>query len=285
MPSTQIPRGRIILIVLLIISILVLTFYFREGDDGILHKTQLAAIEFIAPLQKGVLVITSPFKKAYLYVANFGTVYNQNDKLRKEVKDLRQAILTLKTQEEENKRLRKLLAFQSKNEYKTTTTQVIGKSATNWRYVIVIDKGSRQGVKKDMPVIVSDGLVGQVTEVSANASLVKLLIDPRSGVGAQLLESRETGIIEGTVGGKLILSYISRDTKIKEGDAVMTSGLGGVFPKGIYIGRVEEINQKSYSLYKEIKVSSPIDFSQLEEVMIIINPPQDYPFDTGKVGN
>ncbi len=87
------------------------------------------------------------------------------------------------------------------------------------------------------------------------------------------------------MGGDLILNYISRDSKVKKGNAIVTSGLGGVFPKGIYIGTVEEIDQKSFSLYKEIKITSPIDFSRIEEVMVIINPPPEYPFDIGKVGD
>lgn len=284
MPSSRIPRGRIVLVILLIISILLLTLYVREGEEGILHDTQRIAIEIFAPIQKGVFVITSPFKKAYLYIANFGTVYGQNKELKKEVKELRQAILSLKTFEEENKRLRELLAFKKKNEFETISAQVIGKSATNWRYTIIIDRGSKDGIKKNMPVIVADGLVGQVTEVSGYASQVKLIIDPKSGVGAQLLESRETGIVEGEVGGNLSLSFITREANINKGDAVVTSGLGGLYPKGIYIGLVEEVDQKSYSLYKEIIVSSPIDFSKLEEVMIIINPPPELPFETDRDG-
>ncbi len=284
MPSSRIPRGRIVLVILLIISILLLTLYVREGEEGILHDTQRIAIEIFAPIQKGVFVITSPFKKAYLYIANFGTVYDQNKELKKEVKELRQAILSLKTFEEENKRLRELLAFKKKNEFETISAQVIGKSATNWRYTIIIDRGSKDGIKKNMPVIVADGLVGQVTEVSGYASQVKLIIDPKSGVGAQLLESRETGIVEGEVGGNLSLSFITREANINKGDAVVTSGLGGLYPKGIYIGLVEEVDQKSYSLYKEIIVSSPIDFSKLEEVMIIINPPLELPFETDRDG-
>ena len=129
-----------------------------------------------------------------------------------------------------------------------------------------------------MPVVVAEGLVGQVTQVSGHAAEVQLITDQKSGVAAQLIGSGETGIVEGEVDRKLKLNFVSKDSKVRKGDLVITSGLGGVFPKGLFIATVSKTTQRPYSLYKDISLYSPVHFNGLEEVLVIVNPPPKSPF-------
>lgn len=264
--------------ILIILSIAILTVHFREGDQGILHRFQRVSLNLFAPIQAGVTKIIRPFYHTSRSIGELLTLRSENRQLKTEVARLQREIVNLTELERENEKLRKLIGFAEKTPFRTVPAQVIGKSTSDWQANIILDKGWSDGVRKNMPVVVAEGLVGQIVVVAAHASQVQLLIDQKSGAGAQIQETGETGVTQGELGGGLKLLYIDKNSKVEKGDKITTSGLGGVFPKGIFIGVIISVKDSEYVLHKDIKVKPAVDFARLEEVLIITNPPPKPPF-------
>ncbi len=147
---------------------------------------------------------------------------------------------------------------------------VIGRDISAFTRVIFINRGARDGVTEGMPVVTEKGLVGRVTQVSANASQVLLITDPISAVNARLLNSRAEGSVLGQAGG-LRMTYIDLNATLQEGDTAVTSGLGGNFPEGIIIGQVTSIRRFQFELFQEAEIRSLNDFNRLETVLVITN--------------
>ncbi len=265
-------QNRLAVIGFVILSIVVLTVHFRESREGFLHQSQGVALTLIAPLQMAATTVFTPFSNLWFYVRDLGGLRNRNQQLRKENLRLREAGVELATVQGENERLRRLLDYKKRTKYKLVTAQVIGREAVGYQAAIVINRGTADGARLNMPVVVGEGLVGQVVQTSIHASVVQLIIDRRSGVAAILQNARDTGVVEGQVDGTLRLNFISKRAKVAAGDIVLTSGLGGVFPKGIIVGTASEVRQHPYSLYKNIKVESPVAFEHLEELFIVVDP-------------
>lgn len=271
-------RNRIILVVLILLSVFMLTIYYRYGSQSILFQARRVTLSVVSPIQKGVAYLIEPFQAGWKNISEFGSLRRKNARLKEKVQDLRKQVLELEEEKIENERLRNLLGFKKKYKSRTVLAQVIGRSITPWETNIIIDKGSDDGVKENSPVVVSEGLVGQVVELTSHASQVQLIIDQKSGVAAQILKTGDSGIVQGKMGRELELDFIAKEAKVKKGYKVITSGLGGVYPKGIYIGKVSSIRQEPYSLYKEVKLESRVDFDTLEEVLIITNPLPKTPY-------
>ena len=263
----------------IILSIAILTISFREASEGIIHGLQRASLNIIAPIQAGVTKFVNPIYQSSRSVGEFFYLRRENMRLKREVARLRSETIELEELRKENVRLRRLTGFARRAPYRTVAAHVIGKSTSDWQANVILDKGSVDGIRKNMPVVVTEGLVGQVVEVAARASQVQLLTDQKSGVGAETQETSETGVAQGQLGGGLKLLYVDKNSEVKRGDRVVTSGLGGVFPKGIFIGSIVTVREKDYALHKEIKIVPAVDFSRLAEVLIITNPPPKPPFD------
>lgn len=283
MPEFFSRRNYLIIIGLIFISMAVLTIHFREGDDGIIHRAQRFAMAATAPLQAAVTVVLQPVRDGWDYLARFGDLKRENRELRTEVIELRGKLTATRSLKDENDRLRKIIGLKEKEDYQGIPAYVIGKPMSNWRSTVIVDRGLKDGVKRNMPAVVGGGLVGQVTEVSGSAAKVVLLNDIQSGVSVQVKRTGEVGVVKGQLKSqRLTLQYISRDSTIKKGDVVVTSGLGGIFPKGVYVGKVVSITQSSYSLYKVVEVAALFDLANLEEVFIIRHEPG---FDFFREGN
>lgn len=262
-------RNRIAISALLLVSIAVLTVHFRESDIGILHTVQRWSMNVIVPVQSGVFKLVRSVTGSFQSVAEIGRVRDENRELKKEVSKLRRDVVLLNELELENARLRRDLNSPVNREFSTEYAAVIGKSVNNWQATAVLDKGSADGVVKNMPVATGDGLVGQVMSTTRNACLVQLIIDRKSAVACRLQSSRATAIVEGQGGSELRVNFLARETKVGKGEVVVTSGLGGVYPPGIVVGTVALIGKGTYGLYKDVRVSPAVDFSTLEEVLIV----------------
>ena len=189
--------------------------------------------------------------------------------LRHRVRELEKELVEAEEIRLENERLRHLLGFKQKFRQSSIPALVIGRDPNNWSSVIFIDKGEDDGIVKDMVVISGQGLVGRVREQGKTMAKVMLINDIDSKIGAVIQKNREQGLLVGTPEGKCKLIYLSLDSDIGEGDKVLTSGMGGIYPKGIWIGKVEEVAKQKGRLYKYAIVKPSSELSKLEEVLCI----------------
>jgi len=171
---------------------------------------------------------------------------------------------------DDNVRLRSLLDFRKMILYTSIPAQVIGRDPSNWSNSLIIDKGSSSGIKTNMAVISTRGLVGRIVEAGKLSSKALLITDPNLKVGVFIRRNRQGGILTGRPPGRCKIIYISLDSDVKPGDKVMTAGFGSVFPKGILIGEIEKVGKEKGRLYKYAILKPSQDLSMLEEVLCII---------------
>ncbi len=198
----------------------------------------------------------------------------ENSRLRRENEELRLAAIQSQETARENARLRGLVNWQRGQSWKLKLARVVLRDPANWWRAVEIDLGSRDGVRENMPVLSSEGLVGRVSLVKFTRSQVVLLGDPNCRVSALVEnEGRDTGVIgaSGTLDGALVeMSYLSRNADLKPGQSVVTSGLGGVFPRGIPIGKVVDSQPVEYGLYVMARVRLAGRLSALDEVWVML---------------
>ncbi|MDD5557120.1 MAG: rod shape-determining protein MreC [bacterium] len=194
---------------------------------------------------------------------------DENDLLRKRVKALTMENLSLLQLRSENRRLRRLLDFRDAAPRRMLPAQVVGRDTRQWYGSILIDRGSDDGVRPDMAVVSEDGLVGKVIEALPGVSRVLLLVDRTSRVGGVVERTRETGVVEGTSFNTCRLTYLPRRTEARPGDRVLSSGMGGVYPKGLYVGEVTGVHEGEYGLFSYADLSTGVNFSMLEEVLVV----------------
>jgi len=212
------------------------------------------------------------------FFSNFREFLRSNENLKEEnyamkntIEILQREITRLREFESENNRLRSLIELKQKVPFDTLPAQIIGRDLTGWAQVIIIDKGSSNGVKEDMPVVAAQGIVGKVIETGLFSSKVQLLIDKKSQIGGIMQKSRIVGLVEGTGSEYLTMNYLPRDEEIYVNDLVLSSGLGKVYEKGLIIGTVKEVHEAKFGLYKYAVVSPSVPFSKMEEILVILN--------------
>ena len=201
-----------------------------------------------------------------------------NKQLQTQVDTLTIDNLGLKEVEAENARLRELLRFAQINplsDYRggQVIARVISRGPSNYLSSLTIDLGSEHGIKAGMPVVTERGLVGRVYKVGPTSSIILPLTDPSSGVPAMVKRStsRAVGVVNGNAGTQPVLEFIAQDADVSLGDEIITSGLGGNFPKGITIGQVLEVNKQDFDMYQEAVIRPTVNFDQLEFVLVITN--------------
>ncbi len=197
--------------------------------------------------------------------------------VRQENRQLRTAVDTLKMENSRyrellstHERLKALLQFKQTTNRPVLAAQVIGLDPTGWFKSVIINKGNEAGLELNMPVVNANGVVGRIVSFSPNYSKVLLAIDQNSAVDCLVQRSRDRGIVEGFSTEICKLNYVVKSSDVTEGDIVVTSGLGGVFPKGIAVGEVLRVEDISGTLFKDIEIRPAVDFSKLEEVLIIL---------------
>lgn len=229
----------------------------------------------ISPIQGTI------YRMSTSVVEFFEGIINQKN-LEKECLELKERVSQLEAEnqrlneiEKENLRLRELLGFvEAHSEFEPVGARVIGKNPGNWFNVFVINKGKKHGLEKDMAVVAEEGLVGRIIEAGANWSKVLSIIDSRSSVSGIIERTRDNGVVRGNnvIGnedGLCRMFYLPLETDLIPGDKVLTSGLGGVFPKGILIGEIKEISRQKNELQKYAVIKPSVDFYRLEEVLVV----------------
>ena len=221
------------------------------------------------PLQASVNSVASTFKNLWNSYISLIDVNEENKLLRQQLLDIEEKM----NQHIENSvqflRLRDQLLFASKKLTEKIFAEIIGESADNNHDISLINRGSNQLVQRNFIVLRKEGLVGRIQSVSPFQSSVQLITDHRSRVSSLIQRNRIRGLIYGTHKG-LEMRQINKHANIKIGDRVISSGLGGLYPKGLLIGWVKEIRRQKHELFKTAILDSAVDFNQIEEVFVIV---------------
>ena len=230
----------------------------------------------ISPLQKIVYVVNEKVKESFEFFINFSNVKKENEELSAKNAELENKLVEYDRMKEENTRLREIFNYAQANaNYDYLGCNIIGYSCGNISNGYIIDKGLNHGVEKDMVVITSVGLVGKVTKASSNFSIVQTILNENIAVAAMVESTNETtGILQGINDNKnknlTQLSNIPMDSAIKEGDIILTSGLGSMYPKGIRIGEVNSVEVDNVGIMKKAVVKPYVDFNKLQELFVIV---------------
>jgi rod shape-determining protein MreC len=196
----------------------------------------------------------------------------RNQELEAKVSQLESAIIQLNQQLAETKVLSALVEFARANpENRYKAAAVIGRDPSPFLQYVIINRGSDDGLRRGMPVVTDQGLVGRIAAVTAGAARVQLITDASSSINVRLQPSRSQAILQGSITGELSLDNIPQSANIQNGDLVLTSGLGGNYPPDILIGQVTGVRRRDYDLFQRASVQPVVDFNKLEIVLIIIN--------------
>ena len=260
-------------IVLSVAFLGVIIYTINNEEKGAVSSGVGSAIN---PLQKVVYSINNKIKGTLDFFLNFSEVKNENYELTKENIELQNKLLEYDTLKEENDRLREVLNFKnSKNDYSYMGCNIIGYSGESYSDGYIIDKGENDGILKGMVVISDKGLVGQVTSTGTNWAIVESLLNENIAISVKVNSTGETaGILKGYVtrsnSGLTKITNLSLDSEIKEGDVIVTSGLGQVYPKDIRIGEVVSVESDEIKVMKTAIVKPYVDFDKLEDLFVII---------------
>ena len=227
-----------------------------------------------AEVQRGTSSIISVISDIWSGYVGLRQVRADNEVLRKRLAETEVALQQQRALADRSHLLENLLELRDRTTLKTTGAEIIAAGATPDFRTVTIDKGTREGLAADMAVIAPAGVVGRVVVPSASAAKVQLLVDRNAAAGAVIerRESRAQGVVVGTGDGLLRMEYVSEIADIVVGDVVVTSGIDGIYPKGFVIGRVESV-EKTGTTFKTILVKPAVDFSSLEEVLVVLSTP------------
>lgn len=251
----------------LLLSIYILT----AGARGQIQNEPLGAVVLwiLRPLQsvsQGTVNWIKNFRQNYDTLSGFKT---ENERLRRRIETLEAEKQQLLEAEATNLRLRQLLEFRAQVPGTAITASIIANSATSWFQSSLVNKGSADGVRKGMAVLNPQGVVGQVVAVTGRTAKVLLLTDANSGVDVLIQRTRARGIVSGSLDNGTVLKYVKRSEDVQPGDRLVTSGMDGVFPKGMMVGAVIKVQKQNLGLFQSIEVLPAVRFDRLEEVLVV----------------
>lgn len=262
-------RSRALAAILVLSVILAWMVFDQVGPTNPIRDT---FSRVLSPVQFVLQRVVSPIGKVVNGVIHVVGLGAENQALRTENAELRNLVMLLQEARLENENLRRELEFKSAvPNYHLLAAEVIGHDPNNLLQYLIIDRGADDGIEPGMPVLTADGLVGRISRVSHNSATVMLISDPSSSVSALVQQSRATGLVQGYPGQELIMRYIPQGEEITVGDAVLTSGLGGNFPKRLVIGQVASVKRSDVQMFQEARIVPAVRLRDLEMVQVLLN--------------
>lgn len=262
----------IILLIFILFILLVIVWQPKLKHLTFFDHAYIILQTGFAPIHKVVTGCVHSAEQELDYLSRLKQLYQELNYTKKENAILQQQIRWYKSDRQALTRLRKLLELKEKVSYQTVAAEVIGTSPSNYYFTITIDKGRKDGIIRNMVVLDANGVIGRILQVAERSSKVLLISDQRSAVGALIERTRARGIIDGIGKGECKLTLEQTDTDIKVGDSVLTSGLGGVFPKDLMLGTITKIERHPRSGWIiAIQVTPAADVFRIEEVLVIMN--------------
>lgn len=257
-----------------------------EGGERVIRAWTQTAADFV---QSPVTTITASISNYFGSIANLRSAQDENSQLKQRVQELE---IQLKQKEEldaENTRLRKLLDLKEQSKYKVVTARVIGRDPSAWFDSAIINRGSLDGIRLNMPVVTDGGLVGRVTAVSPLTAQVDLVTRDKSGIGAvvgQVGESNALGVVTGTSKKELLeMKYVTGSTDVQVGQSVFTTGQDGIFPAGLKIGEIVNLVSGSATTPHQIEIQPASRLGSMQEVGVLLYEPPEKPDFEQKVPN
>ena len=259
-------RRFVLLVTILVVCLGLLTLQTRGYGARAVDAVALVT----TPVQSALAAIPRAALGAWSAYLDWKGVRAENRRLRGEIQRLRVDALWVTDAADENRRLRRLLDLRNRLPVATLAGEVIARDWGGWVRSLTVNRGRGDDVKRLTAVISPEGLVGRIVDVRIGASIVQVLTDPSSTVGAHALRTRTPGIVEGEPRGTIRFKYMARDgAGIAVGDVIVASGLGGVFPRGIPIGRVRAIDDRGSALFHYALLAPVVDFARVDEVLLV----------------
>lgn len=270
-------RQRILIITLVIICVLLVTVYSRESNNGLFHRLQRFSMDIISPLQKSMAKVFDPIRDGFGYMADMVTARSERDRMREENEKLEKQLFDKRELEYENEKLKMMIEVKESNPHLDLyVVDVIGASTDVWEQIILIGAGYSDGLQEYMAILTEEGkLVGRIIECTSEVSIVQLITDEKSAVGAKLQSNAEMGIAKGEGRGGVRLELLNQDAEVNMGDVVLTSGMGGTCPEGIPIGSITEISERRADLSIGILIEPAAKLTRLDKVMVVRSPPPE----------
>lgn len=267
-------RNALVLITVLMVQVVGLAVQVRRpgpnpSDKGSVRLIRSWAVGLVTPPERVLRATGRGIRSVWMNYIDLIHVRQQNRNLKAQLDNLRLEEESLAEDARQGQRLQALLGFREKYIYKTVAAQVIGTSGTEQSRVLLIDKGSRDGLKPDMPVITPDGIVGKTRDVFAHTSQVLEISDPTSGAGVLLETTRIRGVLRGNSWGQPEIVNISPDERIQKGEAVITSGGDEIYPRGLAVGTVQRVVPDPDGTLVSVLIRPAANLARLEEVLII----------------
>ena len=259
--------------IVITIIILILIVVLSNVDSGT-SFIENAASKLVMPIQNGLTYLKNTISGNNTFFTDINNLKQENEELSKKNSELEQSLRELESIRSENETLKEYLGLTEKyGEYSTVPAYIINKDISNYSKTIVINVGSDDGIKENMTVIADQGLVGHVISVTSDTAKVRTIVDTSSSVSCLLSTTDESIVCKGTLEEESALRamYIPDDDGIIQGDSVETSGLGGIYPKGIHVGSIKRVVNTQNATDRYAIVETAVDFDKLDTVLVITN--------------
>jgi rod shape-determining protein MreC len=268
-------------VILLLLSALILISLRVKERKGVAFFDGLL-MEISSPFQKAstfaIKKVRGVFQE-YLFLVH---LQRENERLKKKMADLQRENDQMREMVLSHERLRKLLQFRETLSSTLVAAEVVGRDPSSWFKSVTINKGEKDGVRKGMAVISPEGVIGQILKTTPSHSVVLLVTDYNSAIDSIIQRTRAKAIVEGGGENRCQLKYLLRTEDVVAGDRVVTSGLGGNFPKGLMIGEIRKVDKKGHGIFQYAELVPSVDFTRLEEVLIIKESPPPPAEEKGK---
>ena len=263
--------GIIGIVVTVIILILIVIFSNGKNNSNFFEN---AATNLVMPIQNGLTYLKNKLSGNSTFFADINNLKQENENLQKKNDELEQSLRELEYIRTQNETLKEYLNLTEKyGEYNTIPGYVINKDISNYSKTIVINIGSDDGVKENMTVIGNEGLVGHVVSVTSSTAKVQTIIDTASSISCSMSTTKDSIVCKGTLDEESALKamYLPTDANIIQGDSIETSGLGGIYPKGIHVGTIKKVSNSKNMTDRYAIVETAVDFSKLDTVLVVTN--------------
>lgn len=260
--------------IIVTIIILILLVIITNTDIAKMSYIENVVSTIVMPIQNGLTYLKNKIAGNDSFFEDINNLQAENEALKKKNSELEQTLREFEIIKSENETLKEYVNLKDKyKDYKTIPAYVINRDIGNYSNTVVINAGSKDGVEENMTVIADEGLVGHVISTTDHTAKVQTIVDAATAITSTISTTKDTIIVQGTLEDKSVLkaTYIPTEASILQGDSVETSGIGGIYPKGIHIGTIKEVFNTKNITDKYATVETAVDFSKLATVLVIVS--------------